>query len=252
MNKSNMNKGLENHSWKMENVISADVGNHYCVNPYLYTDLTEIIKKAQVSQKIVDIGAGTCTLAVELLEGATYLPQYLHQEILATRAKIKDFYCLEGSKDLLQNSMKHPRITSVEHSCTEKDILPFVDNSMDIVTSRQFIMHLDIPSYRHHMKEAERVLKTGGYYVFVCLNPAYEEKKAGCTFVEGERYFFNHAGHEITQYFKSEALIESVAQESFTLIRKTTCYPITNAYRDTHARYYDQECPMAFIYVFKK
>lgn len=241
------------NGWKIEYVHSSDVGNHYCVNPYLYSVMSDFLENQEGSVNMVDIGAGTCSLAEDFLQGAAYLPSFLNEKIRKLASKVEQFVCFEQDPALLfMEQSKQPSIVKVEHACTDKDVLPLENESVDLVTSRHFVMHLDTPMFRNHLSEVSRILKPGGKYLMVCLNPEYEQKKAGKLMKDGEKYLFPTANGFVEQYFKSGQLVENVSSNYLSLQQKLACFPITNTHRKSHARYYDQDCPMAYLYIFSK
>lgn len=240
------------NGWKLEYEHSSDVGNHYCVNPYLYSVMSDFVEKQNAPVRMADIGAGTCSLAEDFLKGATYLPSFLNNKAQKLARKVVKFFCFEQDPALLFKKEKmSPTIEKVQHACSENDQLPLEDSNIDLATSRHFIMHLNKEAFKNHLKEVYRILKPGGKYLMVCLNPDYEQKKVGKALKNDESYLFPTANGFVEQHFKTADFIEK-ASSKFVLLQKLACFPITNIHRESHARYYDQDCPMAYLYIFSK
>lgn len=239
--------------WKEEYVHTADVGNHYCVNPYLYTVMTDILEKESGQVDMVDVGAGSCSLAEDFMQGATYLPPYLNERMKHVQKKVSSFTCIEQDPALLaMNVTRSSVIKKVEHACTIDDVLPFTDSSIDLVTSRHFIMHLDIPAMQHHIDEVTRVLKPGGKYLMVCLSPEYEVKKSGMPLKNGYRYLFPKSSGPVEHYFKTSSSLHEIVSASLTISQRIPCYPTTNKYKTSKPHFYDMNCPMAYFYIITK
>lgn len=241
------------NGWKIEYVHSSDVGNHYCVNPYLYSVMSDFLEHQTGSVTMADIGAGTCTLAQDFLQGASYLPSFLNEKIRKISGKVEQFVCLEQDPSLLfaeANSL--PTIKKVEHVCSKLDTLPLMDNSIDLVTSRHFIMHLDSTSFIRHINEVSRVLKPGGKYLMVSLTPEYEQKKFGSTLTNGQKYLFPKSRGPVEQHFKTDAFIKSIVSQKLIITQKLICSPIIGSYKQSHPQYYDPAAPMAQLYILTK
>nr|MDQ4040475.1 class I SAM-dependent methyltransferase [Actinomycetota bacterium] len=102
----------------------------------------------QPGERVLDVGAGTATLAVELKRrcpGATVVGLDADPDVLAiARAKASQAGCeLELVEGL-------------------SDALPFPDESFDAVVSTLFFHHLDGEAKRATLREVRRVLRPGG------------------------------------------------------------------------------------------
>ena len=116
-------------------------------------------------------------------------------------------------------------------------------------------MHLSPENLDAHFKYVSEMLKPGGKYIFATLNPAYELLKAGRVLADGEAYEYAHgkSGEYGTfyHYYKSREFYEKTIEQYFEIEEVTPCLPITDAYKDSHARYYDQAVPMALVYTLR-
>jgi hypothetical protein len=116
-------------------------------------------------------------------------------------------------------------------------------------------MHLSSEDLEAHFNYVSEILKPGGQYIFATLNPDYELMKAGRTLADGERYDFMHGktGEYGTfyHYYKTREHYESTIRQYFEIEEVVSCTPATNRFKESHARYYDKDVPIALVYSLK-
>jgi hypothetical protein len=99
------------------------------------------------------------------------------------------------------------------------------------------------------------MLKEKGRYIFATLNPDYEMAKFGEPMANGQAYSFAH-GKEgeygtFYHYYRNAEYFDSRFLEHFSIIEKIDCLPVSNRFKETHERYYNQDVPMAKVYVLE-
>lgn len=242
----------------------GNVGLDYCINPVLYPKLTNLINRTKDAQ-IVDFGSGTNIYGIQYLFGYEQnIPALLRCNRLArARQNVKHFTGLEQSSDLVQEAKKYLHDLGYPSSIGIKKMhlvkenkLPFLTSSVDIATSRNFIMHLSDKDLAYHLAEVKRILKRTGTYLFAVLNPEYEFRKYkeafGEELSENERYSFMHGSHGengiFYHYYKSTNHYEALFKKYFKIKSKSLCVPISNSFKKAYPRYFWKNCPMAFVY----
>lgn len=246
----------------------GNVGLDYCINPVLYPKLCNALNKSE-NATVVDFGAGTNIYGIQFLFGYEENIPALQKcsKLEKARQNLKRFIGIEQSTALVSEAKKYHRDLGYPSSIDIKKMnlvkghkLPFKSSSVDIATSRNFLMHLSIKDLDYHLNEVRRILAKGGVYVFAVLNPAYEIRKHNETssdiLSENERYPFLHGSDGengiFFHYYKSLLQYESLFKKYFTVKSKMPCKPITNIFNKSHKRYYWKDCPMAFVYELKK
>lgn len=240
----------------------GNVGLDYVINPKLYPEIIEIIAK-QPQSLVVDFGCGTNIMGIQLLYGYAQSIPALKDSGNLDQARFNTllYLGLEGQTELVRRSQKYledlggPINIATLQMHIGNEIKLFDNQSVDVCVSRNFLMHLSVEEYRSHIKQVSHILKSEGYYIFATLNPDYEKLKVVGDLKNGEKYEFSHGkkGEYGTfyHYYKTTQEYES-AFEPFDIIKKIPCIPITDIFASSHARYYDKEVPMAFVYVLKK
>ncbi len=248
---------------------TGNIGIDYCINPILYPKICDQLNKIE-NASVIDFGAGTNILAVQFLFGyeKNITALNLCKNLDNARENVKVFTGIEQSLSLVKEAKKYHRdmgfsdkIAIQRMLLVNKNELQFDNKSVDLAISRQFLMHLSIKDLDFHFNEVARILKKDGKYVFTILNPIYElrkyrENKGNKKLENGQRYSFVHGkigeNGSFYHYFKTIEQYEKIFEKNFQIIDKKKCFPINNNFKKTHARYYWQDCPMAFVYELKK
>mgnify|MGYP001603937618 CR=1 FL=1 len=243
---------------------NGNVGITHVINPYLYPEITSCLAKNPKSL-VVDFGCGTNIMGIELLFGYVPTAPALQASAALGEARFNTLLYLgvEGSQELVDQSRKYlqdigaPKNIATIQAHIGKGLNELFDeNSVDLCVSRNFVMHLSPEDFDAHLGYVANMLKPGGSYVFATLTPPYELQKAGADTKPGDRYDFQHGkiGEYgiFYHYYKPQELYDEAISKYFLQEKRSTCMPITDAYKDTHARYYNQEIPMAYVYVLKK
>jgi ubiquinone/menaquinone biosynthesis C-methylase UbiE len=140
---------------------------------------------------------------------------------------------------------------------------PFANSTAELVTSRQFLMHLSTPDVVHHLKEVARILKPGGTYICSILNPEYEQRKQRevqlekSPLIAHQAYDFSHGttgnfASIIPQYWRSLEDYQTTFACHFAEVTCIPCVPITDRFKEKKPRFYQLDCPMAFVFVLTK
>ncbi|MDD3531429.1 MAG: class I SAM-dependent methyltransferase [Candidatus Pacebacteria bacterium] len=241
----------------------GNVGIDYVINPYLYPRLVSLLADRPKSLA-ADFGCGTNLMGIQLLFGyAPSIPAFEGlQNVDQARFNTLLYVGIEGSQTLVDQANRYlsdvgnPRNIGTVQMHIGKDLEKlFDDNTLDVCTSRNFLMHLSLEDLKVHMQYVADALKPGGSYVFATLNPEYELLKAGRPLAEGERYEFSHGAHgeygTFYHYYKSREFYESTIQKRFTIEETVSCVPKTDRFQNSHERYYDSNIPMAYVYSLK-
>ncbi len=241
----------------------GNVGMDHVINPVLYP---EVIRSLANTPKalVCDFGCGTNLMGIQLLYGhANAIPALKNvEDIDRARCNTMLYLGLEGQEELVRRSRSYLKdlgnptnITTIQRHMGKTKKIQIDPESIDVCVSRNFLMHLSLEDYHAHMAEVYSILKKGGQYVLATLNPTYELLKAKKDLVNGERYDFSHgkSGEYGTFYhfYKTEEEYAS-GMQSFEVVKKIPCTPISGQFRSTHERYYDPNVPLAFVYVLKK
>ncbi len=242
----------------------GNIGIDYCINPVLYPEICREINTTTAAT-VVDFGAGTNILAIQFLFGyQDNIPGLKRcKDLTHAREKIKHFIGIEQSPSLVNEAKKYHRdlgypnsILIKQQNLVANNKLPFGNSTLELATSRNFLMHLNIKDLEFHMQEVARVLKPNSSYITAFLNPEYELRKytelTGKVLKNNERYSFAHGskGENGTfyHYFKTSKQYENLFTKLFHIESITPCPPITTEFRETHLRYYWKDCPMAYVY----
>lgn len=240
----------------------GNVGLDYVINPRIYPEIANVLAE-KTKSLVVDFGCGTNIMGIQLLYGhAQSIPALKNLGNLdQARFNTLLYLGLEGQEELVNRSRNYledlgnpVNIATVQTHIGDGEKL-FDVESVDLCVSRNFLMHLSTDDYRKHVQYLSSILKKDGYYIFATLNPDYELAKAGRQLENGEKYDFAHGkeGEYGTFYhFYKTAEEYDYALKYFDLIKKIPCTPITDAFAPSHARYYNPEASMAFVYVLKK
>ena len=252
---------------KLEQV--GNIGIDYCINPILYPKICDQLNKIE-NASVIDFGAGTNILAMQFLFGyeKSIAALNLCENLDNARENVKVFTGIEQSLSLAKEAIRYhkdmgfsDKIAIQRMLLVNKNKLQFNNQSTDLAISRQFLMHLSVKDLDFHFDEVARILKTDGKYILTILNHDYELKKyrentGNENLKNGQRYSFVHgkAGENgsFYHYFKTIAQYEKIIQKNFQIVDKQKCVPINNNFIKTHARYYWQNCPMAFVYELRK
>lgn len=240
---------------------AGNIGLDYVINPSLYSHIINFITKNPKSI-VVDFGSGTNLMGIQLLFGYKDSVPALKDNADVDHARFNTllYIGVEGSKELVEQSNRYlndignpKNISSIQAHIDEKINL-FDDKSVDLCVSRNFLMHLSMESFLSHIKYVSEILKPGGYYIFTTLNPNYELRKVNRDLVNGEKYDFLH-GKEgeygtFYHYYKTSNYIKEIIEKYFDIENFDYCIPITDKFKKTHSRYYENE-PMACTYVLK-
>lgn len=241
----------------------GNVGIDHVINPYLYPRITAFL--ADHPKAIVaDFGCGTNLMGVQLLFGYTPSVPGLKDVTDVDQARFNTllYVGVEGSQELVDQSNRYfqdignPRnIGTVKAHIGEGLEKLFDNDNVDLCTSRNFVMHLSSEDFESHFSYVADMLKPGGSYIFAALNPAYELAKADRPLADGEKYDFLHGkGGEygtFYHYYKTQEHYEAVMNKYFDIQEHVACVPETDRFKQSHARYYDPNLPMAFVYNLK-
>ncbi|MCW1929764.1 MAG: class I SAM-dependent methyltransferase [Candidatus Kerfeldbacteria bacterium] len=235
---------------------SGNIGITHVTNPALFKEIDKALSE-QTNATLLDIGAGSNSLALSFLyekKGRTQL--------------VDTWISVEGSKELIRESKKNieehdtdEKISLIPHHVEAANPLPLEDHSIDIALSRHMLMHLSTIDLHAHMKDLRRVLKSNGVYIAAILNPEYEQWKraqAGeVVLINDQQYEYSFlpkeapGNHTFIQHFKDRSTLEKIFSESFTIKKITECFPVSDEFKKTHARYYMKDTPMTLVYVLQ-
>lgn len=238
----------------------GNVGIDHVINPYLYPRLVAYLATHPKSI-VADFGCGTNLMGVQLLFGyVSSIPGFEGvAEVDQARFNTLLYVGIEGSQELVDQSNRYfqdignPRNIGTVRAHIGEGLPPlFDDGTVDLCTSRNFLMHLSQEDLVAHFAYVARMLKADGSYVFATLNPEYELQKAGRPLTNGERYDFIHGktGEYGTfyHYYKTQECYEEAINTYFDIEERVACLPKTDRYSESHVRYYDPNVPMAHVY----
>ena len=241
----------------------GNIGLDYVINPKLYPEIIQILA-ATPKSIVVDFGCGTNVMGIQLLFGYQASVEALKriQSLDEARFNTLLYLGVEGSEELVTQSNKYfadignPRNIATVLAHIDKDMAEIFDkDSIDVCTSRNFLMHLSNEAFEAHLQYVSRILKEGGKYIFATLNSKYELKKADRHMANGEAYEFSHGRKgeygSFYHYYRPEKFFEEKLKEHFSILKKIDCFPVTDKYQKTHKRYYDKDTPIARVYVLK-
>jgi SAM-dependent methyltransferase len=241
----------------------GNVGLDYVINPVLYPKIVDFLAE-HPKTLVADFGCGTNVMGIQLLFGHQYSIAALKNihNIDTARFNTLLYLGIEGSEELVRQSNKYfediggPRniATLNEHVGVELETL-FDEESVDLCVSRNFLMHLSNADLDSHLAYVARMLKSGGKYIFATLNPDYELSKFGKPMENGQAYSFAH-GKEgeygtFHHYYRTIDYFNSRLSQYFSISESIDCLPVTDRFKDSHARYYNAELPMAKVYVLE-
>lgn len=241
---------------------AGNVGIDYVINPSLYPQILSFLS-TRTKSIVVDFGCGTNFMGIQLLFGHKDAIPALKDNAHLDHARFNTLLYLgiEGSQELTDQSNRYlhdigdPKNIATVQCHIGRDFSLFDPESIDLCVSRNFLMHLSDEDFAVHMAYVSNILKPQSYYIFTTLNPAYELKKAGHKMANGERYEFMHGkdGEHGTFYhfYKTPEFIEETIMKYFAIEKIEKCVPISDKYKETHARYYESDA-MALTYVLKK
>jgi SAM-dependent methyltransferase len=238
----------------------GNVGIDHVINPYLYPRLVSFLV-THPKAIVADFGCGTNFMGIQLLFGhVPSIPGFQDvQDVGQARFNTLLYLGVEGSRELVDQANRYlsdignPRNIGTVQIHIGKDLEKlFDDSTVDLCTSRNFLMHLSVEDLEAHFSYVADILKPGGSYIFATLNPVYELLKAGRPLAEGERYDFllGKTGEYGTFYhfYKPKELYDLTIQKYFAIEECIPCIPKTQRFRESHERYYNAEVPMAFVY----
>lgn len=243
----------------------GNVGIEYVINPYLYAEMAHFLA-SHPDSTVVDVGAGTNILARQFMHSNPESVPALGgiENIDEIRKNVKKIIGLEENVALVERAIERSDdVIAAQHFiATQDSALPFEDASVDLVVSRNFLMHLPTPVLAFHLSEVARVLTNGGSYIAAFLNPSFEQQK----FLQhharveplkiDEEFEYPHGTTgeygSFRQFWKDIETYESYFSKNFSIAKTIPCVPITDAYKDEYARYYQPDLPLAFVYVLVK
>jgi SAM-dependent methyltransferase len=240
---------------------TGNVGIDHVINPSLYPRILNFLSQHPKSV-VVDFGCGTNLMGIQLLFGYTdSIPALKNNpEVDHARFNTLLYVGIEGSQELVDQSNRYlhdigtPKNIATVQCHIDKELHIFDADSIDLCVSRNFLMHLPAEDFSAHMQYVAHILKPQSYYICTTLNPAYELKKVSHEMTNGERYDFAHGkeGEYGTFYhfYKTPEFIQKTIETYFEIESVEPCVPTSDAFKETHARYYDAE-PMALTYVLR-
>ena len=258
------------HLWeKLEQ--SGNVGLDYVINPLLYARILDFLAN-RPKAIVADFGCGTNLMGIQLLFGYEQSIPALADNPNVGHARFNTllYIGVEGSQELVDQSNRYladigqPKNIATVQSHIDKNIRLFDEHSIDLCVSRNFLMHLSAEELDAHFAYVAKILKPGGAYIFATLNPEYELRKiaelsaqCGESAVEvqnGDRYDFMHGktGEYGTfyHYYKTPEYWKETVEKYFKVVSKEACRPITDKFKQSHARYYGEEA-MAEVWVLR-
>ncbi len=240
---------------------SGNVGIDYVINPSLYPNIFNFLS-AHPKSTVVDFGCGTNLMGIQLLFGykESIPAMQKNSEVDHARFNTLLYLGIEGSKELVEQSNRYfhdigdPKNIATVECHIDKNFELFEEGSIDLCVSRNFLMHLSLEDFSAHLQHVSKILKPHSYYIFTTLNPEYEKKKVGKDLANGERYEFKHGSDgeygTFYHYFKTAEFLKEEMEKYFEVEKVESCVPVTDRFKETHARYYEDE-PMAHTYVLK-
>jgi len=248
----------------------GNVGQEIALNPALYPLIEELIEEQLKQQRkeitLLDLGAGTASLAHDILEQdiSNSLGLRLCKNVSEMRARVDRFYSLEGEisyigQSRIDNSRHEPIVANLEHQA----YIPFNNGSVDIAISRQFLMHLSAAGLDHHFHEVSRVLSDTGIYVFTVLHPDYEGKKHAEKYpdapdiCEGQKYRYPHGNPGETEalwqyHIPIEYYQAAIKNAGLSLKFMQPIFSQIPGFEKSHARYYSRSNPMSLLFLLRK
>ena len=240
---------------------AGNVGIDYVINPSLYPYILNFLSRNPKSI-VTDFGCGTNLMGIQLLFGYKDSIPALQNNPDVGHARFNTllYIGVEGSQELVDQSNRYlhdigsPKSIASVQSHIDKNFELFDAHSIDLCVSRNFLMHLSPEDFAAHLEYVSKILKSGSYYIFTALNPAYELKKAGRQMENGEKYDFAH-GKEgeygiFYHFYKTPEFIKETIKKYFEIEKIEDCVPISDKYKESHARYYG-EVSMAQTYILK-
>ena len=128
-----------------------------------------------------------------------------------------DALMIQKSEAALERLQKHIHVKGSAHFVLMEDPLTlqqFPDNSFDIVTSRESILHVPNEHKQHYFKEIFRVLKTGGQLVLLDWqhhSPNYSEEVKNMMEMDGVPFYL----------MTPEEYHQTIVQSGFSHITRT-------------------------------
>ena len=240
---------------------AGNIGIDYVINPSLYPHIIRFL--ADNPKAIVaDFGCGTNLMGIQLLFGYKDSIPALKGNCDVDHARFNTllYIGVEGSQELVDQANRYfhdigsPKNIGIIQRHIDHGFGLFHERSIDLCVSRNFLMHLSAEDFSFHMEYVSRILKPQSYYIFTMLNSKYELAKAGKNMTNGEKYEFLHgkAGEYgiFYHYYKTPEYIKAVIEKYFDIEKIEPCIPVSDEFKQTHARYYEAE-PMAFTYILK-
>lgn len=243
----------------------GNVGLEYVINPYLYGEIADFLT-THPGSTVVDVGAGTNMLARQFMQGNPESIPALGEieNIDQIRKNVTKFIGLEESVALIEKTTEQSGdvVVAKQFVATEDSLLPFENADVELVVSRNFLMHLPTPVLAFHLSEVARVLTDGGSYVASFLNPLFELQKILKDHVLvqplkiDEEFEYPHGATgeygSFRQFWKDIETYERLFSKDFSVTKVIPCIPITDAHKEEYARYYQPDLPLAFVYVLTK
>jgi SAM-dependent methyltransferase len=246
---------------KLEQI--GNVGLDFVINPVLYPKIIDYLAEHPKSL-ITDFGCGTNMMGIQLLYGnqASVAALQNLSALNIARFNLLLYVGIEGSTELVRKSNAYlsdigspKNIATIQHHLGQTQDQLFDSNTLDLCTSRNFLIHLSNDDLNHHFDAVRKALSPNGRYILATLNPEYEKLKANQPIKNGERYEYVHGknGEHGTfyHYYRDKDTFETITEKYFNITEKTDCMPISNDYKETHSRYYDPNIPMAQVYVLE-
>lgn len=248
----------------------GNVGIDFVINPYLYKEIAHFLSH-HTRSKVVDFGAGTNMLSIQFMYGYQPAIPGLKSipEITEARKNVDEFVGLEGSRQLVlkgRNYLRYlgyPSNIDIQHfEIKHGKKTDFDDLSVALAISRNFLMHLEEKDFDYHVSEVARILKKNGKYILAFLNPEYEQKKYldlhpnQVPLKTNEKYSFAHGSHGeygiFFHYWRDISIYEKVFKKYLKISNKIECLPITSSFKEQYPRYYQNNLPIAFVYILTK
>jgi SAM-dependent methyltransferase len=232
------------------------------INPTLYPVIISAFTTSIEQITVRDFGSGSSSLAFDLFikhtDNVPALQLVQDADLQQARQQLQYYYGYEQVPDLVAtanlrfqkfhiNQTFSSRILTLPQDCPAP-----IHNTDQLAVSRNFLMHLSIPDLDQHLQHVRRLVGSHGHYIFSILNPDYEQTKHNQELRDGELYNFLHGQHgelgTFVHYYKTIETYEKIFQQYFTIAAKQSCTPISDAFRDSHERYYNSSIPLAYVY----
>ncbi len=240
---------------------AGNIGIDYVINPSLYPHILDFLAQHPKSI-VVDFGCGTNLMGIQLLFGYEQSIPALQKNSYVGQARFNTllYIGIEGSEELVNQSKRYlhdigdPKNIATIQNHIDKGLDLFDPCTVDLCVSRNFLIHLAPDEFAAHLAYVAKILKPNGKYIFTTLNPEYELKKVGKEMQNGELYDFAHgkSGEYGTfyHYYKTPEFIKETVEKYFEIEKVEPCLPITDKFKESHSRYYEDGA-MAFTYVLK-